>query len=275
MIGSSRSSTPTSTWRCWSKARAQSIVAYAMSHVGLFNYPDQGRPAAQGAQGAQPRPRDHRRAATGTASRCVLYTSLIFDRWSADLHPEWRMRTRRRQAARRGGPARAGLPQLALSRVRPRLGRGGVHALRLRRHPLRHDLLAGGCASAQHCQKRFADEVGGEIPTHDRTGSTRSGSPSSGGARRGWPSSPRSPRARCGSSSRRPASSTSRRPIPLNWTSASNTPLVPNNDFLQGDFYGDSLQGSFVRKLLEDLTPQRPFGFETSFSHGAGATTRR
>ena len=43
-------------------------------------------------------------------------------------------------------------------------------------------------------------------------------------------------------------------------------PLIPQNDFLQGDFYGDSWQGSFVRKLLEDLTPHRPFGFETSFS---------
>jgi hypothetical protein len=41
---------------------------------------------------------------------------------------------------------------------------------------------------------------------------------------------------------------------------------VAQNDFLQGDFYGDALQGSFVRKLLEDLTPNRPFGYETSFS---------
>ncbi len=41
---------------------------------------------------------------------------------------------------------------------------------------------------------------------------------------------------------------------------------MPQNDFLQGDFYGDSLQGSFVRKLLEELTPNRPFGYETSFS---------
>ena len=53
---------------------------------------------------------------------------------------------------------------------------------------------------------------------------------------------------------------------PANWKLGVNAPLVPNNDFLQGDFYGDSWQGSFVRKLLEDLTPNRPFGFETSFS---------
>ena len=50
-------------------------------------------------------------------------------------------------------------------------------------------------------------------------------------------------------------------------SSGVNAPLIPQNDFLQGDFYGDSWQGSFVRKLLEDLTPHRPFGFETSFSH--------
>lgn len=42
--------------------------------------------------------------------------------------------------------------------------------------------------------------------------------------------------------------------------------LAPHNTFLQGDFYGDQLQGSFVRKLLERLTPHRPFGYETSFS---------
>jgi len=42
--------------------------------------------------------------------------------------------------------------------------------------------------------------------------------------------------------------------------------LVDQNDFLQGDFYGDALQGSFVRKLLASLTPNQPAGFETSFS---------
>jgi hypothetical protein len=42
--------------------------------------------------------------------------------------------------------------------------------------------------------------------------------------------------------------------------------LVARNDVLQGDFYGDALQGSFVRKMLKDMTPSRPFGYETSFS---------
>ena len=53
---------------------------------------------------------------------------------------------------------------------------------------------------------------------------------------------------------------------PANWVMGVNRPLIRHNDFLQGDFYGDSWQGSFVRKLLENLTPHRPSGFETSFS---------
>ena len=39
-------------------------------------------------------------------------------------------------------------------------------------------------------------------------------------------------------------------PLVAPLTNMLTAPLVPQNDFLQGDFYGDSLQGSFVRKLL-------------------------
>ena len=37
--------------------------------------------------------------------------------------------------------------------------------------------------------------------------------------------------------------------FPLNWQFGVTASLAHQNDFLQGDFYGDSLQGSFVRKL--------------------------
>jgi len=53
---------------------------------------------------------------------------------------------------------------------------------------------------------------------------------------------------------------------PGTWNNGASWHLLAQNDFLQGDFYGDALQGSFVRKLLEDLTPNRPFAYETSFS---------
>ncbi|MEW6754581.1 MAG: alpha-L-fucosidase, partial [Candidatus Latescibacterota bacterium] len=73
-------------------ARAQSIVAYAQSHVGLFNYPTRVGQPHRGLQG--------RNVVQEIVDRChaqgiavVVYVSLIFDRWAADTHPEWRMRT--------------------------------------------------------------------------------------------------------------------------------------------------------------------------------------
>jgi hypothetical protein len=51
---------------------------------------------------------------------------------------------------------------------------------------------------------------------------------------------------------------------PLNWRLGVTAQLAPQNDFLQGDFYGDALQGSFVRKLFTKLSSAHPAGFETS-----------
>ena len=196
----------------------------------------------------------------------VLYNSLIFDRASADLHPDWRMRAVDGSPARQGGPARAGLPEFPLSRVCPRLGRGGMPAVRPRGVPVRHDLLAGRLLLRRIARSGSPTRSAARSPPRS-TGSTSGGWPSSIVARR-WLAEFAADRHRhgaehCGPG---PASSISRRPIPLHWQFGVNAPLIPQNDFLQGDFYGDSWQGSFVRKLLEDLTPHRPFGFETSFS---------
>ena len=137
-------------------------------------------------------------------------------------------------------------------------------AVRTRGVPIRHDLLAGRLL-LRHCKKRFADEVGRAIPTtvnwHDERWVTFQH------RREAWlaefaaipTGTVRKLRPRA---SVEHQSST----YPLHWQFGVNAPLIPQNDFLQGDFYGDSWQGSFVRKLLEDLTPHRPFGFETSFS---------
>src|SRR5262249_28392001 len=93
----------------------------------------------------------------------VVYTSLIFDRWAADAHPDWRMVTY------------AGKPQ----------GEGGRHGVLCPNSPYREYVRAFVeeiCANfdfegirfdmtfwpslcfCQHCQKRFDAEVGGEIP---------------------------------------------------------------------------------------------------------------
>ncbi len=54
--------------------------------------------------------------------------------------------------------------------------------------------------------------------------------------------------------------------FPRSWSRRASCQPLAQNDLLQSDFYGESLQGSFVRKVLEDLTPHQPFGYETSFS---------
>ncbi len=41
--------------------------------------------------------------------------------------------------------------------------------------------------------------------------------------------------------------------------------LAAANDYLGGDFYGDALQGSVVRKLFHNLSPSLPLEFMTSF----------
>ena len=245
------------------KARAQSIVAYAMSHVGLFNYPTKVGRQHKGLKGRN-LVREIIDACHAHGIAVQLYNSLIFDRTSADLHPDWRMRTV------------DGKPH----------GEGGRHGLVCPNSPYREYVRAWveeectlfdfdgirfdmtfwpAVCYCEHCKKRFADEVGGEIPTTVNWLDER------------WVAFQRRREAWLGEFAAiatgtvrklRPGASVEHQSstYPASWTLGVNAPLVPNNDFLQGDFYGDSWQGSFVRKLLEDLTPNRPFGFETSFS---------
>lgn len=117
----------------------------------------------------------------------------------------------------------------------------------------------------QHCQQRFDQEVGGKLPQTVNWLDEK------------WVAFQRARErwlvefAKIATDTVRqhqPAASVEHQSstYPLNWVFGVTAPLAQQNDFLQGDFYGDQLQGSFVRKLLEDLTPHRPFGYETSFS---------
>jgi len=246
------------------KARAQSIVAYGHSHAGLFNYPTKVGQQHRGLKG--------RNILGEVIERChkhdiavVIYTSLIFDRWCADKHPEWRMVTHN------------GKPQ----------GEGGRHGVLCPNSPYREYVRAFAteiCQTfdfeglrfdmtfwpslcyCQHCQKRFADEVGGELPRKIDWLDERW--VAFARRREAWLAefaavATDTVRKHKPSATVEHQSST----YPLNWQFGATELLVPKNDFLQGDFYGDSLQGSFVRKMLEELTPHRPFGYETSFSH--------
>jgi hypothetical protein len=243
------------------EAKAQSIVCYAQSHVGLFNYPTK-----VGKQHAGWKGRDGfgemLAGCHENGIAVVAYTSLIFDRWAADNHPEWRM------IAHDGKPMGAGARHGLVCPNSPY--RGHVLAFaeeictRYEVDGLRFDMTFWpGVCFCSHCAARFERDVGGPIPRtiewtdgrwvafqrcRERWLAEFAAIPS-GAVRRQRPSA----------SVEHQAST-----YPLHWQFGVTEALVPQNDFLQGDFYGDALQGSFVRKLLETLTPHRPFGYETS-----------
>jgi hypothetical protein len=249
--------------RLLKEARAQSIVAYAMSHVGLFNYPTKVGRQHRGLKG-----RDVFKEILDGCHEAgiavVAYTSLIFDRWAADHHPDWRMVTAGGEPFGKGG--RHGLccpnsPYRDYVRawVAELCDRYGFDGIRL-------DMTFWpGICYCRHCKKRFADEVSGELPRTVDWLSER------------WVAFQRKREqwlvefaavATDTARKHRPAASVEHQAstYPGPWTYGVSLSLVGQNDFLQGDFYGDALQGSFVRKLLQDMTPRQPAGFETSFS---------
>jgi hypothetical protein len=244
-------------------SRAQSIVCYAHSHVGLFNYPTKVGQQHRGLKG--------RNIVQEMIDRChahniavVLYTSLIHDRWAFDQHPEWHME--KHDGTQYGVGSRYGV--VCPSSPYREYVRAWVGEIcrTFDFEGMRFDMTfwVGVCYCA-HCRKRFADEVGGEMPTTVNWLDER------------WVTLQRK-REEWLADFAAIATSTVRKlkptatvehqssTYPLNWTLGVGAPLVEQNDFLQGDFYGDALQGSFVRKVLEDLTPNRPFAYETSFS---------
>ncbi|MBI3849201.1 MAG: beta-galactosidase [Verrucomicrobia bacterium] len=245
------------------KSRAQSIVCYAHSHVGLFNYPTKVGQQHRGLKGRN----IVQEMIEGCHARniaVVLYTSLIHDRWAFDQHPEWRME--KHDGAQYGVGSRYGV--VCPNSPYREYVRAWVEEIcrAFDFEGMRFDMTFWvGVCYCSHCRRRFADEVGGEMPTTVNWLDER------------WMTLQRK-REEWLADFAAVAAGTVRKlkptatvehqssTYPLNWTFGVSAPLVKQNDFLQGDFYGDSLQGSFVRKLLEDLTPNRPFAYETSFS---------
>src|SRR6516225_8166251 len=145
------------------KARAQSVVAYAMSHVGLFNYPTKVGRQHQGLKG--------RNLLKEIIDSChshqiavVVYNSLIFDRWAADNHPDWRLRTHDGSVHGKGGRHGLLCPNSPYREyVRAWIEEECTH---FEFDGIRFDMTFWpGVCYCKHCRERFAREVGGEIPT--------------------------------------------------------------------------------------------------------------
>jgi len=254
------------------KSHAQSIVCYCQSHVGLFNYPTKVGRQHQAFAG--------RNIMQEMIDAChkrdiavQLYTSLIFDRTAADDHPEWRMRTWDGKIQGEGG--RHGV--LCINSPYREYVRSFVTEIsqNFNFEGIRFDMTFWPwLCFCEHCQKRFDAEVGGEIPKTINWFDEK------------WVAFQRRREswlvefAKIATDTvreHRPSATVEHQAstFPLNWMFGVTAPLAAQNDFLQGDFYGDALQGSFVRKLLENLTPKRPFGYETSFSVSLADHTAR
>lgn len=254
------------------RARVQSVVLYVQSHTGLFNYPTK-----VGKQHANLKGRD---LVAEMIERCrrrgiavVLYVSLIYDRWAFGKHPEWRGRNA--DGNEFGKNSRYGVV-CPNSPYRDYV-RAWVQEMceRYDFDGVRFDMTFWpGVCYCEHCQRRWGEEVGGEIPrTVDWTNER-------------WVLFQRK-REQWLANFAQMATSTVKRikpdvsvehqasTYPASWQLGVSHPLVRHNDFLEGDFYGDAVQGSFVRKLLDELTPKRPCGFETSLAISLNEHTGR
>ncbi len=245
------------------RSRAQSIVCCCLSHTGLFNYPTK--------VGKQHAAWKGRNALQEMIDRCherkisvVLYCSLIFDRWAGDTYPEWRIRNWEGKIYGQDGRQATICPN---SPYRDYVRRFVTEISdQFDFEGIRFDMTFWPAVCyCEYCQKRFAEEVGGTLPMTVDWQDEK------------WVAFQRCRERWLIEFARVPTETVlSRKPkvsiehqsstYPLNWTFGVTEGLAGQNSFLQGDFYGDQLLGSFVRKLLERMTPNRPFGYETSFS---------
>jgi hypothetical protein len=240
---------------------AQSAVVYAHSHVGHCYYPTQVGHTHAGIKG--------RNILGEVIDQChandiavVVYYSLIYDDYAYRQHREWRVIVANGQDAAehsRYGVCCPNSPYRDYARA---------HAEEICRlfefEGLRFDMTFWPAVCyCSHCQQRFAQEVGGELPRtihwddpqwvafqrRRETWLSEFGAYMTAAVKA----------CRADITVEHQAST-----YPLNWRFGVTTSLAPANDFLQGDFYGDALQGSFVRKLFSNLSPKQPYGFETS-----------
>ena len=246
------------------QARVQATLLAAHSHVGLCLYPTKLGEMHPGLRG--------RDTFGEILERChqagiavVAYYSLIFDRWVFDRHPEWRIQRVD------GTDADAGCHGLCCPNSPYRDYAAALTAEICEKYAcegLRFDMTFWpSVCYCRWCRERFAAEEGADLPTLVN-----------------WedPAWVRFQRARerwlvdfahlYTSTVHRlrpeaPAEHQSST-YPQGWRFGVTARLAEENEFLQGDFYGTRLQGSFARKLFYNLSPHLPYAFETSLEVG-------
>jgi len=251
-------------------AQVQSAVVYAQSHVGLCNYPTQVGQMHRGLRGrnvlAEVIQGCHRHGIS-----VVVYCSVIFDRWAYDNHADWRVIRADGWEAAQGSRHGLCCPNSPYRNYAAALAEEICRQFEF--EGMRFDMTFWPAVCyCRHCQERFAAEVGGDLPRVINWEDPR------------WVRFQRRredwlvefARLLTGTVKRlRPQVSVEHQASTYigGWQLGVTERLARENDFLQGDFYGDGLQGSFARKLFYNLSENLPYGFETSVSVDLGNHT--
>jgi hypothetical protein len=250
-------------------AKVQSAVLYAHSHAGACFYPTIAGHMHKNLKG--------RDIFGETLKLChknnikvVAYYSLIHDTWAHLAHPEFRMVKAKGEALLVGGRYGMCCPN---SPYRDYVVAQIKELCEYDFDGIRFDMTFwSGVCYCRYCGERFVNEVGSELPTKVNWDDSR------------WVTFQRE-REEWLNEFAHLATSTVKELKPdasvehqistlmTPWKHGVTVDLRDECDFLQGDFYGGKLQGSFVNKLLYNLTPNRPHGFETSANIGLGEQT--
>jgi hypothetical protein len=245
------------------RSQVQSTVLYAQSHVGLCYFPSKVGSMHRGLQGRDifgevvERCHQHNIAVVG-------YYSLIFDTWAYRNHPDWRIMDVDGKGVAdksRHGVCCPNSPyrDRTASIIRELCENYDLQGIRF-------DMTFWpSVCYCQYCQKRFTEVAGVPLPTvinwedplwvnfvrQRETWLVEFAALQTSTVKQVNPNLTVEHQASTYSAT---------------WLLGVTTKLAAQNDFLQGDFYGDALQGSFVRKLFYNLTPNRPSAFETCIS---------
>lgn len=242
-------------------SQVKSAVIYAHSHVGLCNFPTKVGRTHNGMKGKNHLARVIE-LCRSSGIGVQLYYSVIFDRYAYEQNPDWRIvLADGREAAEK---SRHGLncPNSPY--------RDYVVALTAEMceqfdfEGIRFDMTFWPAVCyCRHCERRFDKEVGGALPKMIDWEDPR------------WVAFQRKREEWLAGfaelltrkvKSMKPKASVEHQASTYtqSWRLGVTELLCRQNDFLQGDFYGDALQGSFVRKLFYNFSQNLPYGFETS-----------
>jgi hypothetical protein len=243
------------------RSRVQSAVIYVHSHTGYCYFPTR-----VGAMHPNLHGRDIVREVFDLAAQRDIgraaYYSLIFDLWAYRTHPDWRIRNSdgsgfaddsRYGVCCPNSPYREHVRAIAEELCCNYDFEG-----------IRFDMTFWPTVCyCRYCRARYAREYGGEIPVV-----VNWEDPAWAGFQRlreAWlvefaAIATETVRKSKPAASIEHQASTYTGPWQMGVTAA----LAGQTTFLQGDFYGDALQGSFARKMFYNLTPNRPGAFETS-----------